>query len=63
MRKFFSDLWVKLVAWYNTKDTEVTLFEVEFDDDSKKFTHKLIIDMYWVMVGVLIGALIYKYLF
>ena len=60
MRKFFSDLWAKLVAWYNT---EVTLFEVEFDDDSKKFTLKLNIDMYWVMVGVLIGALIYKYLF
>lgn len=60
MRKFFSDLWAKLVAKYNT---EVTLFEVEFDDDSKKFTLKLNIDMYWVMVGVLIGALIYKYLF
>ena len=60
MKKFFSDLWVKLVAWYNT---EVTLFEVEFDDDSKKFTLKLNIYMYWVMVGVLIGALIYKYFF
>jgi len=58
MKKFFSDLWVKLVAWYNT---EFTLFELEFDDNSKKFTLK--IDMYWVVVGVLIGALIYKYLF
>ena len=60
MRKFFSDLWVKLVAKYNT---EVTLFEVEFDDDNDRTKFTLNIDMYWVMVGMLIGALIYKYLF
>ena len=60
MKKFFSDLWVKLVARYNT---EVTLFEVEIDEDDGRTKFTLNIDMYWVMVGVLIGALIYKYLF
>ena len=60
MKKFFSDLWAKLVARYNT---EVTLFEVEIDEDDGRTKFTLNIDMYWVMVGVLIGALIYKYLF